>query len=146
MGRIILLSQPLAPDKQRKSFFYFLCGLRMKTFQCWMNIQQLSHPGSYVRLIGGPSSVVFVQFVFLLVWVPFTCWPVLVLDHRTRQIILAGLSLKVWGWPSVALLKSFTLASFDAEVWASIRWRWPLDVGMDLCVGSADTITLALKI
>ena len=42
------------------------------------------------------------------------------------------------------MLKSFTLASFDAEVWASIRWRWPLDVGMDLCVGSADTVSLAL--
>ena len=40
------------------------------------------------------------------------------------------------------MLAWFTLGSFDAEVWASMR---PLDLGMDLCVGSADTVTPALK-
>ena len=136
----------------------------MKTFhlQCWMNIYELSHPGSYIRLIWGASSIVLVQFAFLLItqhvrciWVPFT-WPVLVLNHhreRTRlwvaTIFLAGLALLAWVWSSVAMLTTrFTFLAifqiFHAEVWALIRCRWPLDVGMDLCVGSADTVALAL--
>ena len=81
-------------------------------------------------------------------------WPVLLLNHsreRTRlwvaTIILAGFALLAWVRSSVAMLRTrFTfLAIFHAEVWVLIGRRWPLDVGMDLCVGSPDTVALDLE-